>query len=313
MSSFPPFRFVDYEQTLDVPNIVVDGSANRATVLTLSHWPGAPTLDTLKRDLSAEIAFAYLEQPQTWVDVDVVTNNHFDQDGLVCVHTLVEPERSLEHRQLLIDVAAAGDFGTYTDRRAARASMVVAAWGDQGRGYAASLPELLPLALDPGPYRDVWHTEDEQLTASEAAIADGTITIDEVPELDLAVVTIPEREPSRWGHRFTHQRFDGVHPMALHNATERFRVLVLHGHRYCFADRYETWVQYQSRPTLDRIDLRPLAERLSELDDVEWTAGAPTQLTPEMRHTGESSLPQRRFVDLMIEHLRAPAARVEND
>jgi hypothetical protein len=301
---FPVFRFAEYEHTTHVPNVVVDGSANRATVLTLSHWPGAQTPPLLRRDLSAEIAFAYLDHPEVWVDAELVTNNHFDQDGLVCVHTLVEPEQSLEHRQLLIDVAAAGDFATYTDRRAARASMVIAAWGDAGHGYAATLPWLLRLALDPEPHRELWQAEDDHLTASEVAIADGTITISELPEIDLAVISVPDDEPTRGGHRFAHLSFEGVHPMAIHNVCERFRLLVLHGHRFRFVDRYETWVQYQSRPALPRVDMRPLAARLTELDSVAWTAGSPDQLTPELAHAGESSLPQRTVADLVIEHLQ---------
>jgi hypothetical protein len=94
--------------------------------------------------------------------------------------------------------------------------------------------------------------------------------------------------------------------MALHNATERFRLLVLHGHRYRYIDRYETWVQFQSRSTLPRVDLRPLAARLTELDDVTWTAGAPGQLTPELEHEGESSLAARTVTELVIEHLSSP-------
>ena len=234
---------------------------------------------------------------------EVVTNNHYDQDGLVSVLALVDPASATAHRQLLIDVAAAGDFGTYRDRRAARASMVIAKWGDEGRGYAGSLPDVLELVLDPEPYRAVWADEDALLAESEAAVADGTITISELPEIDLAVVSIPSDEPSRSGHRFAHQTFDAVHPMAIHNATDRFRLLVLHGHRYRFIDRYETWVQFQSRPMLRRTDMRPLATRLSELDSVTWSAASPGQLTPELEHTGESSLPARSVTELVIEHL----------
>jgi hypothetical protein len=306
-ASRPNFRFEEYTTSRAHANIVVDGSANSATVLTLSHWPGAATPSELQRDLSAEIAFAYLEQPAQWVDAQVVTNNHYDQDGLVSVFALVEPDAALEHRQLLIDVAAAGDFGTYRDRRAARASMVIAAWGDDQLGYARTLPLLLPLAIDPDRYRHLWETEDAHLSESEAAVGAGTITIDELGDIDLAVVTVPEREPARSGHRFTHQTFEGVHPMALHNTTDRFRMLVLHGHRFRFVDRYETWVQYQSRPTLPRVDMRPLAARLSELDDVTWRAGAPGDLTPELEHDGESSLSARVVTEAVVEHLTTRA------
>ena len=77
------FRYLGYDDSRAVPNMVVDGAANESTVLTLSHWPGAPTPPELARDVSAEIAFAYLDAPCAHPPAEVVTNNHFDQNGLV--------------------------------------------------------------------------------------------------------------------------------------------------------------------------------------------------------------------------------------
>jgi hypothetical protein len=297
----PRFRYEPYGSTDSTPNIVVDGSANAATVLTLSHWPGAPTPERLKRDLSAEIAFAYLDAPCHHAPADVVTNNHFDQDGLVSVLALTEPELALAHRELLVDVAAAGDFGTYRERRAARASMVIAGWTDDG--YAASLPRLLDLARDPEPYRSAWEAEDANLSASEAAVADGRITIEERPDLDLAIVTIGAGAGNSGGHRFAHETFAGVHPMAINNATDRFRLLIVDGRSYRFVDRYETWVQYRSRPTLPRVDMRPLATRLTDVDSIAWTADGPGALTPELRHAADSRLTASNVLELLVEHL----------
>jgi hypothetical protein len=311
-------RYLAYEASRDVPNVVVDGSPNESTVLTLTHWPGFSAPPGLARDLSAEMAFAYLDDPADHAPADVVTNNHFDQDGLVAIHALVDPERSLEHRELLIDVAAAGDFATFHDRRAARASMALARLAEREApaGYAALaddlyrelLPELLPIALDNDRFRDLWAEEDARLDASEAAIASGRVTIVERPDLDLAIVTIDENEPPRSGHRFGHAEFDAVHPMALHAATERFRLLVVHGRQYRYVDRYETWVQYQSRPTLPRIDLRPLADALTaaEHGDVSWHADPPGALTPELRHDGESTIDPTDLVAHVVRALTAP-------
>jgi hypothetical protein len=298
----PRFRYADYEETLSTPNIVVDGSANAATVLTLSHWPGAPTPAALQRDLSAEIAFAYLDAPCEHPPADVVTNNHVDQDGLVSVAALVDPEVD-RHRELLVDVAAAGDFGTYRDRRAARASMVIARWTDEGWGYRQSLPHLVALARDPEPYRALWEEEDRHLTDSERAIEKGRVTIEEHLDLDLAVVVVPPDGPDAAGHRFAHETVAGLHPIAIHNATDRFRLLVAQGARFRYVDRYETWVQYRSRPTLPRVDMRPLAAMLSERDRVAWRAGSPTELTPELSSVGPSALGLDEVVDAVEAHL----------
>jgi len=102
------FRYAGYPASAGEPNVVVDGSPNEGTVLTLTHWPGYPQPPGFEFDLSAEMAFHYLDRPIDHPPADVVTNNHFDQDGLVGLHALTKPALSLQHRLLLIDVAAAG-------------------------------------------------------------------------------------------------------------------------------------------------------------------------------------------------------------
>lgn len=322
------FRYVGYAASASRPNVVVDGSPNETTVLTLTHWPGYPQPAGFQFDLSAEMAFRYLDRPIDHPPAEAVTNNHFDQDGLVGLHALIEPELSLRHRQLLIEVAGAGDFAIYRDRRAARASMTIDAYADADRSpiaaqisgpydaqcvvlYEETLPLLVSMAVDGERFRELWSDEDAELTASEQAIANGVVTIEEVPNVGLAVVTIPELEPSRSGHRFAGNSFDEVHPMALNNATDCLRLLVVHGRRYQFVDRYETWVQYRSRPTLPRADMRPLADQLGEREtgSATWTASAPGSLMPTLRVAEESSLSADVVREMVVSHLRAaPAA-----
>ena len=193
------------------PNVVIDGSPNEATVLTLTHWPGFPQPDGFHFDLSAEMAFQQLDVPIEHAPADVVTNNHFDQDGLVGIHALVHPTASQEHRSLLIEVAEAGDFATFRDRRAARASMVIDAYADSERSpiasslvgtydeqcvvlYSETLPLLVSIATGGDRFRDLWADEDARLTTSEALLGAGVVIIEEVPEIDLAIVRIPENE-----------------------------------------------------------------------------------------------------------------------
>ena len=74
---------------------MVDGAANPYTVLTLSHWPGNNTPACYKRDLSAEIAFSVISDPAFVPPAKIVSNNHYDEDGLVSVFALILPERAL--------------------------------------------------------------------------------------------------------------------------------------------------------------------------------------------------------------------------
>ena len=301
-------RYVEYEASATEPNIVIDGSPNAGTVLCLTHWPGiACVAPELADDLSAQMAFRYLDSGMSLHgDAEVVTNNHFDQDGLVGVFALIEPELARAHRDLLLDVAAAGDFGTYRDRRAARISASISQWGQLTAGdpFPVGLEHLPRILDDVDAYRDFWAEDDEHLTASETALAAGRIRIVDEPDLDLAVVTVDHDVAPTWGHRFTGQRFDGVHPMALHNATDMSSLALVHGRTLSFVHRYETWVQYQTRPRPKRVALLPLARALTGIDDVRWHAEAVGALTPRLTHEGESSVPAETFLAMVREHLR---------
>jgi hypothetical protein len=316
------FRYLEYNASRDVPNVVVDGSPNESTVLTLTHWPGMTQPAGLAADLSAQMAFEFVRRGlQT--DAGVVTNNHLDQDGLVAMYALVEPDEALRHQELLVDVAAAGDFATYRYRQAAQASMAIATYADPHRSpiaadltgpyeeqcavlYDRLLGRLLNMALHPEEFSELWTDEDRQLTASEAALASGAITIEERADVDLAIVDIAASEPQRRGHRFAADEYVGVHPMAINNATGCFRILQVHGRRYTYTDRYESWVQYRTRRPLPRVDLRPLADALTAVDhETVWTASSPSSLTAQLQTAQESSLDRTVVVDSLIEHLQS--------
>ena len=84
-------RFVPYTDLESIPNVIVDGARAGSTVLTLSHWPKSGTPPELRADTSTGIVFNYLDTPSSHVDVDVVSNNHFDEDGLVGMMILLDP------------------------------------------------------------------------------------------------------------------------------------------------------------------------------------------------------------------------------
>ena len=113
-------------------------------------------------------------------------------------------------RDLLIDVAHAGDFATYRDRRAARIAFTISAFVDRAVSpldaaifalpypaqcaglYRALLPRLHEMATDIDHFEDYWRDEDHALDATEVALGAGIVTVEEVPAIDLAVVTVPE-------------------------------------------------------------------------------------------------------------------------
>lgn len=336
-----PLHFVPYHQLGEAPNVVVDGSPTASTVLTLSHWPGSPTPPEVWADLSAEIALRALDRPAWFTGVDAVSNNHFDQDGLAAAYALVAPGDALRHSSLLVELAAAGDFATLTGgiggrRDGARLSMAVAAFADEARSpldravFAGSYPEqcanlyvemldrLPALLADPASCRELWADEDAHLEASLAAIAAGSVRIDELPEIDLAIVTIDDDvSATPLSHRFAHvvgrDWTAAVHPMAINSATSMLRILLIHGRRYRLELRYESWVMLVSRPVMARPDLRPIAEALTELEraGATWRADGPGALTPflTLDADAESSLEPAEVRSALVRMLAAaPAA-----
>ncbi len=277
-----------YGELDGIPNVIVDGSAHPDSLMTLSHWPKSPTPAALRDDLSAQIAFHYLDHPELHVPAQAVSNNHFDQDGLMSVYALVDPEGAQSRRDRAIDVARAGDFGTYHDRDSARIAWTIASLGedvwDHADPYAVVLERVPELLDHPERFRGRWAEEDAHLEASEAAIAAGAVQIEELEHLDLAIVTVPESWAPRPVHRFTRTESQAVHPTALNNATDRFRLLITRGDRYEVQYRYETWVQYMTRRPLGRIDLEPLAIALSarEPGAASWTFDGVDAIAPAL-------------------------------
>jgi hypothetical protein len=306
--------------------VIVDGARNDETVLTLSHWPKSGSPAELKGDTSTAIVFNYLESPSFHVEADAVSNNHFDEDGLVGIFAMLQPAVAGRHRDLLVDVAQAGDFGIFVRRHAARIAFVLSAYADPESsplpGSLFSLPyveiasELYVHLLDVLPtlltsvddYRTLWENEDAKLTASEQLIEQGSITIDEQPDLDLAVVRLPDDLTRQRVHRFTQRRLAECHPFALHNRTACTRLMLLQGRRVEVQYRYESWVQLASRKPAPRVDLSKLASELNQEETTggRWVFDGVDQITPKLHLEGSvtTSIPIDAIVRQVEHHLR---------
>jgi hypothetical protein len=306
-------RYVPYEALDGIPNVVVDGARHADSLIVLSHWPKSGSPPELRDDLSAQIAFHYLDRPDLHVEAEAVSNNHFDQDGLMSMYALVDPDAAQARRARAIDVARMGDFDTYEDRDSARIAWAIAALAtapDVEDAYAELLPRVPELLDHPERRRDLWADEDEHLARSEAGVASGEITIVEQPDLDLALVTVPEDWSPQPAHFFTPVVQQAVHATAVHNATDCCRVLYLRGRHYRLQYRYETWVQHTAHPP-GRIDLTTLAEELSALEpgDARWAFGGVAGIAPALELVGAGDDPESAIAseDLVARVTRALA------
>lgn len=221
---------------------------------------------------------------------------------------------------------SAGDFAVAPDRASARLSMAVAALSDPARSPLGRLPDdygeacaslysaalgMLPEWLDdPDRCRALWADEDAELEAGYRSLASGSVSIEENAQLDLAVVRLADTGRSS-GHRFAGRTFTGIHPIALHHATERTTILLVDPNqgRHRVTCRYEGWVQFRSRPIRARVDLRPLADQLTaaEAEGARWTATPPSDLTPELHTVADnapSSLDPPDLIEAVTSYIR---------
>jgi hypothetical protein len=321
-------RYVPYHKLGKTPNVIVDGRSNAATVLPLSHWPDSGTPEKYRADLSAQIVFRYLDDPEGPI-CEVVSNNHFDEDGLVGLFCILYPKLGQQYRDVLIDVASAGDFGVFKERDAARISFVISAWStpelsplNQGV-FARPYPEVtailyeellvrLPNVIDKiDNLKRYWEEEDAFLGMTEEAINQKEVTIEEFKDLDLAIVTVTkENFPDGPREHCPSWVSSVVHPMALHNLTSCMKVLVIKGQRYELYYRYETWVDFVSRPLIKRIDLSHLAKKFSTLEKgrARWQFTGNDEIISRLKLVGaeHSLIEPNLFIDEVKASLKPP-------
>jgi len=291
-------KFVAYSKLAGMPNIIVDGAAQEDTVLTISHWPRSGTPGEFRADTSTEMVLNFLSMPgadsKYAPRVRTVSNNHFDEDGLCAVWAMLNPKRALQLRDALVDVATAGDFHTYRRPQAAKVVFTIRSYadaqtsplearlqGDDSAGsarYQALLPLLESFIEDTPRYSPFWDGEWSAMRRSITSMHSDEAELSEMVAVDLAVVEA--QEPLHW--------------MVLHNQTQCLRVLTaLPGGHYELRYRYETWVQFASRPVKPRVDLAPLLPRLQAMEQapVRWTFDGIAETTPALRPLGLDGQP----------------------
>jgi len=283
-------RFEFYHEGLvGVPVLSVDGTVDNA--LHLSHWEGNTTPEELRADTSTEIALNFVgwHARDEWArGVEVVTNNHFDADGVLSVWSVLTGESALALRNELIAAAEAGDFSEFPNERAVRVSVLLqggdnpfipgvnsplvehlagGARVDEKRAYELVLPEVERVLTRTDEYEPLWREGWDGIARGLESFARGRSRIEEDAESRLSLVTLaPELfgaagfDPARHAAPFT---------SVAHNARgEVFLVAtpLKGGWSYRIDYPYYSWAETYTRPRVARRDLTALVERLNELE-----------------------------------------------
>jgi hypothetical protein len=265
--------------------------------------------------------------------LELVTNNHFDTDGVLSVWTMLTGERALDLRDALVAAAEAGDFYANTGAEAIRASLVIQggdgfvpdAGGvasplarhlaaddvvDEARAYALVLPEVERVITRTNDYEHLWHDEWARIEASLESFARGASRVEEDAETGLSFITLA---PDLYGARgFAPTRLAAAYTAITEHARGRVYLVAVplsDGWGYRVDYPYYSWAETVVRPRIERVDFAPLVAQLDELErnregrwraDGEGLSSAFNFTDGEGRLCASSLAPEK-----IAEHLRA--------
>lgn len=207
-------RFEFYTEALDnVPKLSVDGTVDNS--IHFSHWEGNRTPAELRADTSTEIALNLAASPnrsQLTNGIELVTNNHFDTDGVLSVWTVLNGERALPYRDLLISVAEAGDFSEYSSDDGVRVSIAIQGSDqaspnnddgsplakllageevdDDARAYELVLPRVEHLLTNINDYESLWREGWNNVAAAVESFEHGKSKVTEYSDEKISLITL---------------------------------------------------------------------------------------------------------------------------
>ena len=284
-------RFEYYHPGLDsVPKLSVDGTVSNS--VHFSHWQGNETPAQLKADTSTEIALNLVEAPnrnELTRGIELVTNNHFDTDGVLSVWTVLTGPRALELREKLIPAAEAGDFSEFTNENAVRASIAIQGsdqptpgepsgsplasqlagenFDDDARAYDLVLPEVERLLTKTDEYEPLWRSAWEKIATAIESFERGTSHVVEFANAGISLVTLAPDV-------FSPSGFNPTRHAAPYTAISRYakgRLFVIttplnKGWTYRIDYPYYSWAETIVRPHIRRRDFSQLLAELNQLE-----------------------------------------------
>ena len=284
-------RFEYYHPGLDnVPKLSVDGTVPNS--VHFSHWEGNETPVELKADTSTEIALNLVSSPQQSQftrGIELVTNNHFDTDGVLSVWTVLNGDRVLQFKEALISAAEAGDFSELTSEAGVRASITIQGSDqagnetqegsplgqflnggepvDDAKAYELVLPEVENVITNIGAYEHLWRDGWEQVATAIESFEKGTSATAELPEVNTTLVTIAAEI---FGPSGFDPKKHGMPVIAISRYAhgELFLIATPYesGWSYRFDYPYYSWAETVVRPKIERRDLTLLLARLNEIE-----------------------------------------------
>jgi hypothetical protein len=284
-------RFQFYtDEIANIPKLSVDGTVGNS--IHFSHWQDNETPEEVKADTSTEIALNLVTSPNRenlTQGIELVTNNHFDTDGILSVWTVMTGERAAEYRDVLIAAAEAGDFSEYSTETGIRVSIAIqgsdqaspnnddgsplarriagAEVDDDARAYELVMPEVERLITNINEYEDLWRDGWESISKAVESFEAGASKVTELPENQISLITLaPEI--------FSGSGFNPTRHAAPYTAISRYARGMLYviaipaggGWFYRIDYPYYSWAETIVRPTVHRRDFTDALRRLNDTE-----------------------------------------------
>jgi hypothetical protein len=284
-------RFEFYHSGLDnVAKLSIDGTVSHS--VHFSHWRGNETPAEVKADTSTEIALNLVGSPNRETltqGIELLTNNHFDTDGVLSVWTVLAGERALDLKDQLVAAAEAGDFSEFTNEAAVRASIVIQGadqtspneqpgsplarhlTGENGiadaRAYALVLPKVEHVLSHTEDFEQLWRGPWERIETALESFERGGSTVEEFAESNLSLITLAAEV-------FSPSGFNPTRHVAPYTAISRYArgevyliaTPIAGGWTYRLDYPYYSWAETVVRPRIAPRDFTPLVDRLNDLE-----------------------------------------------
>jgi hypothetical protein len=334
-------RFEFYTEALaNVPKLSVDGTVDNS--IHFSHWEGNTTPAEVKADTSTEIALNLVASPNRAAltnGIELVTNNHFDTDGVLSVWSVLNGERALEYRDLLVSAAEAGDFSEYSSDDGVRVSIAIQgsdqaspnnddgsplarllareAVDDDARAYELVLPEVERLLTNINNYESLWREGWESVVAAIESFERGTSKVTEYSDSKISLITLaPEL--------FSGTGFSPTRNSAPYTAISRYAhgelfliaIPSASGWLYRLDYPYYSWAETVVRPRVKHRDLTGALQLLNnketnhdrrwQMDNREMTSAV--KFLDSSRMLAPSRLEPHEVVEALENSLRLAAA-----
>lgn len=299
--------FYFYEDAMQpVRKISVDGLVPNS--YHLSHWVGNETPAALKADTSTEIALNFISDAHyksIFPHANILTNNHFDTDGLLSVFTLLYPNKAETMAKTLIDTAEACDFSSFSSEDGVQINILInqicqadespfrKQWKrfsgpKESIYYKTLLQELPDLIKRKDEYAELWRWKFNKIVASMEMFEKRAVWLQEYRDEGLTVV-VNNVTPA---------------PQAIdyYCKGDIFLIIEDNGGKkgrygYELSYRYYSWADTVRRPPIAKISTARLAEYLNKNEKAsngKWRGavhGQPFNSTKVLSFTDDKGTP----------------------